>query len=199
MNINGYWPAILGFDGANLLTGLFRYVATYYDSFLKIYSVTSPSTQTSLAGVSGVSGNLCSVGTTLTSCMIPASGYTGTSFNDMIWDAYGSQWVAMMMSSAVVYSIVSGGTLQYIATLPHIPYGFDFVHDAGQEMVYYCSSSDSKMHKYNVLTSTDTTYSWPVTGMTCGSHSVIYSASRNSLIFAYSLNGLMGFAEIPNP
>ncbi len=199
VNINGYWPAILGFDGANLLTGLFRYVATYYDSFLKIYSVTSPSTQTSLAGVSGVSGNLCSVGTTLTSCMIPASGYTGTSFNDMIWDAYGSQWVAMMMSSAVVYSIVSGGTLQYIATLPHIPYGFDFVHDAGQEMVYYCSSSDSKMHKYNVLTSTDTTYSWPVTGMTCGSHSVIYSASRNSLIFAYSLNGLMGFAEIPNP
>ena len=195
----GYWPAVLGFDGTNLLAGVFRYLNGGYDSYLKTYSLTSPYVQSSFAGVSGTAGNLCAVGTTLTTCMIPASGYDSSSFNDFIWDSYGNQWVGMLVSGNKVYSFFTGGSLGLIATLPNSARGFDFVHDASQQKVFYCSTSDSKIHKYNVNTSSDTTYSWPVPNMLCRSHGVIYSSSRNSVIFAYNLNGLFGIAEIPNP
>ena len=100
---------------------------------------------------------------------------------------------------AGVYSTSAGGTLGVIATLPTTAHSFAGRHDASNNTVYYCSAADERLHRYVVTTMTDTAYPWPIPQMQCTSHSLVHSATRKSLIFAYAINGAYGFAEYLAP
>ena len=199
----GYPPMVLGFDGTNLLLSRYRYNLGYLDSMLKLYTGTSPYTQSAFAGVTGgtaSSGAICALGTALTACQLPPSSGSPGQFNPFIWDSYGTQWVSMLYGFNVVYSMTAGGALTKLGTsLSSNIRSFTYRHDSTHNIIYYCSNSDFKLHSHDVGTGAETTFTWPVPNLQCASHSLIYSASRNSVIFAYSLMGLYGVAEYAVP
>jgi hypothetical protein len=198
----GYAPMILGFDGMNLLVSRYRYNAGWVDSMLKLHSVAAPYIQSAFAGVTGSAanaGSICALGTSLTACRLPPnSGFTGQ-FNPFIWDSYGSQWVTLLYGFKDVYSMIAGGTIAKLTSLSKNARSFTYRHDSTHNIIYYCSSLDYKLHSRDVGTGAETDFTWPVPNLQCASHSLVYSPSRNSIIFAYSLMGLFGFAEYAVP
>jgi hypothetical protein len=195
---NFFTPKILGFDGTSILAYIDRVpTAAAEDSFFKLYRI-SDGLQTHLAGTTGAApASICTDGTATTSCGLPTTGnnqFTGTTY-----DTTGTRWLALVSGSNKVRSFTIGGNVGTLLTLPSNAYSFAYRRTGGSpaEIVYYCSTTDGKLHKHNMTT--DTTLAWPVTSMACSGKSLIYNSTRNSLIFTYSQNGLMGVAEYLNP
>ncbi|MBY0414033.1 MAG: hypothetical protein K2Q18_07700, partial [Bdellovibrionales bacterium] len=84
--------------------------------------------------------------------------------------------------------------------LPRIVTSVAYKRDAGltAEWFFYCDTG-GRLYKYNNLTATETQLVLPSATMTCSGRSLLYSASRNSVIYGLSQNGLGGVAEYPNP
>jgi hypothetical protein len=193
--LNGYSPAMLGFDGTHLLTAIDKYLTV---SMMKIYAVTD-GTQTAFAGVSGSTDTTFSAdGTAGTSTTVPL---TQDPVQSAIWDAYASRWVfnSQYSDANVIRTLVVGGNIGTIATLSKTPSSFTYRHDASNNLIYYCGSSDNKLYKYNITTSTNTALTWPIVKMKCTGKDMVYSSSRGTLIFPFTQDGIGGVAEYINP
>jgi len=206
---SGYTPSIMGYDGSNLIAGWYRYSGSYIDSMFKIYPLDGIYTQAPFAGVlGGYNHDICADATLLTDCALPLAGLA---INQLVWDGYAHTWVGMPSPSEVttsgkqVFTMTEGGSIHYLVKLPDYAPTMTVRHDATHNLIYYCGYTDGKLHRYDVDLATtdpanaDSAYAWPIPAMKCGSHSLIYSASRDSLIFAYSVNGIWGIAEYLNP
>jgi hypothetical protein len=194
-----YQPIVLGFDGTSLLTALLSYSGGYTDSMLKLYTVAN-GTQSAMAGVTGAAtSSYCAsgVGTALTSCAVPY--LLNQSHIDANYDSFGSRWIASTVGSTTPRVLVAGGNMVNLTTLPRGANAIAYRHDAGNNIVYYCASTNSRLYKYNITTATETALAWPISSMTCAGRAMTYSSSRGSLIFIYKQNNLYGIAEYQSP
>jgi hypothetical protein len=199
LNINlfgSYSPKVIGFDGtSNLLVHKSRFSASNSrDAFLKVYD-TATGTQSHVAGIVGVGTYVYS-----------ADGTAGTSTNVSLaessgaWDAFSSRWAFLNGNAErnLIRTQTVGGAIGTIATLSNQAVSFAYRHDASNNVIYYCDSN-SFLRKYNVTTTTDTALTWPIAKMKCVGHGMVYSSSRNSLIFPFTQDGIGGVAEYFNP
>jgi hypothetical protein len=78
----------------------------------------------------------------------------------------------------------------------------------GTEYLYYCripanaappNASEYKLYVRNMTTNVQTQLPWPIASVQCRGTSLLWDATRNSLIFPYQRNGLWGVAEYVNP
>ncbi|MBS1963263.1 MAG: hypothetical protein JST04_13695 [Bdellovibrionales bacterium] len=198
IKLNGYAPLVAAFDGTNLMDLTYVYNGS---SMVKIHKV-SDGTQTALIGVTGSANAAADYSADGTAGNASTSvWHAAVGMQSAIWDAYGSRWVFNngYTNTSKIRSITVGGNLGTVATLPQSPSGFTYRHDASNNIIYYCRSSNQKLYKYNVTTSTNTALTWPITKMKCVGTGMVYSSSRNSLIFPFTQDGLGGVAEYLNP
>ena len=114
----------------------------------------------------------------------------------------GNRWLFSRYSDnnyKSIYDVTVGGTLEVFATLPSGPKGFTYRLKGTDEYIYYCSVTDSRLHRYHKQTSTDVALSWPVPGMACVGSALFYRSSTQGIVFSYQQNGMMGFAEYFDP
>ncbi len=193
---SSFIPYVIGFDGiGQLLVSKSRWLGTQSgDVFLKTYSTTT-GVQAHVAGVTGPLGyTISGDGTPSASTQVSEIRMGAT------WDSFSSRWV--FASEHSPYSIRTqtvGGAIGTVATLPNPAQSFAYRHDAGNNIIYYCNQDTRVLNKYNVTTTTNTVLNWPISTMACAGRGMIYSASRNSLIFPYQQNGIGGVAEYLNP
>lgn len=83
------------------------------------------------------------------------------------------------------------GTVGLLATLPRNP--ATIAYKSATNTLYYCNGG--RLYAYNLTTSTEAALSWPTSTLSCVSYTLLYSASRDSLIFPYKQNKLYGVAE----
>lgn len=193
-NMNGYVP--FGFDGTNLLSLIWRWFTGTgtQDYFYKLHDNVS-GTQSHLAGVTGATPGFCANGVALASCGVSSSSAPLSSY-----DAANNRWFIGLSGNAAIKTMIPGGTMTNLVTLPSAIRALVYRKLANNdEILYYCSATDGKIHKYNLTTSSNTVLAWPTTTVSCQAHNMVYSATRNSLIFIYKQNGLSGVAEYMNP
>jgi heat shock protein HslJ len=192
---NGWSPLVLGFDGVNTILASAMY-GSPPKNFLKLYTglTAASSVQSSLVGNDTAAGPLAVDGTLGTAStvqydynQVPAS-----------WDAFSSRWVITDLPTSNTFrTIAAGGTLGTLTTTSIATRSFAYRHDATHDILYFCDTN-SVMRK-KVIGGAETTLTWPVPGIKCNGHGMLYSPSRNSLIFPYLQNGLSGVAEYLNP
>jgi hypothetical protein len=191
---------VLGFNGTHLLVHRDRILtgSSSGDVMLKLFNL-STLVQNHLAGVSGANGtSFCSDGSALATCQIPSPASVHALIG-ATYDATGSRWLTLRTGTTQIRTLTPGGNIGTLTTLPNTPTAFAYRRTGSTpaEIIYYCSTSDSKLHKYDL--STDTALAWPVTSMSCAGTSLIYNSVTNSLIFIYVQNGMYGVAEYLNP
>jgi hypothetical protein len=81
-----------------------------------------------------------------------------------------------------------------VATLTKTANSFVYRKVGGTELIDYCAT-DGTLNSYNITTSTNTAYSWPITSLTCDGRTMNYNSSRDSLIFPARQNGLSTIIE----
>jgi hypothetical protein len=191
-------PRVLGFDGTSIMAyvGDRTSAAVHTDGMFKTYTIAN-GTQGHVAGVPATIGSFCNTGTPTATCVLP--GNASGDFDSVTYDSTGNRWLIHQASSLLIRSLNIGGNVGILVTLPSVPSSFAYRRTGGSpaEYVYYCSTTDGKLHK-NDLT-TDTALAWPITSLQCAGRRLIYNSSTNSLIFIYKQNGLMGIAEYLNP
>jgi hypothetical protein len=190
-----YVPKPIGWDGSQLLIQKTRALSNgaLSDYFFKLYSGTN-GTQAHLAGTPGApAGSLCVDGTATASCTLPAQGYIAN------YDSVGARWLIFQGDTTTIRTFPPGGTVGTLTTLPNATRAFAYRNTGSTpaEIVYYCSNTDKKLHKYDLTT--DFALPWPIASLQCTGRSLIYNSSRNSLIFIYTQDDMYGIAEYLNP
>ena len=192
----GYPPRILGFNGTQILAATNRHDGTNHaDIYMKLYAITN-GTQSAFAGT-GVDGSFAVDGTAGTASNVPNS--YSSNYTRATYDSFASRWAFARYNSNTIKSLTPGGNIGTIATLGANARSFVYRHDGANNIVYYCGNADGKLHKYNVTTTTDTTYTWPIASMRCTGRTLIWNATRESIIFPFTQNGLAGIAEYTTP
>lgn len=134
----------------------------------------------------------CSVGTAVSGRSVPFTHYRHV-LNS--YDAFGGRWaIAAQYNSNTIYSLVPGGNLALLKTLPRNMYNFAYRHDASNDMLYYCATN-GKLYKYNISTSTENELVVNLPNYSCVGKAMVYNPSRNSIIFLYKQNGLNAIGE----
>ena len=100
-----------------------------------------------------------------------------------------------MVNNGILRILKTGDTVSTLTGLSQQPRGFAYRVEVADEIVYYCSATDGKIHRRNATLGTETILPWPVSSVRCSGYSLKYSPSRNSLIFPYTQNNLHGVAE----
>jgi hypothetical protein len=158
IDLNFYPPTVLGYDGTGkVLAVLGDYNGTLVaDSFLKTYT-SANGTQGGVMGVTGPSpSSMCAPGTAGTACGIPHP--YGSTWTGATWDALGAQWAVAVpldasdpADASKIYGIAAGGNLSLIATLAQPARAFAYRHDATDDTIYYCSQTDGKIHRDDLI------------------------------------------------
>jgi hypothetical protein len=193
----GFTVHPLGFDGNNVLAAKYNLSGTTaVDSFMKLYQVypTSNGRQTHLAGVSGNVGSFCADGTNTSSCELPIAStyYSGGN----LYDSANSRWMLMVSGSNRIRTLTPGGTVTTLLLLPNNASSFAY-RNSPSPMIFYCSTSDGKLHKHDLTT--DTTLAWPISSMSCAGKSMVYDSTNNVITFIFMQNGMYGIAQYINP
>lgn len=194
IQIGSYSEKLYGYNGTKFLAGSNWWNGSYHErAYLKIYDRTDSFRQSQLAGVSGATGGYPLDGDVLATSSIPRPQ---NNFGKAQWDATNNSWY--FAQSNLIRSYPEGGLAGTLATLPRtINGGWTLLRNASSDLiVYYCSSS--RVYKYNVTTSTETALPWPSNTLRCGGGTMVYSSTRNSIVFPFVQNDLWGVAEIPD-
>lgn len=193
--IPSYPPQILGFDGSKLLVATNIWNGSAHEkNYWKLYDKTDSYRQSHFAGNNTLaSGSFSADGTVVSAANVPWA------FQDInlrgIWDSVASTWYFLLTGSTSIKSLPPSGNIATLATLPRAPTAWTMITNASsQKVVYYCSSG--RIYKYNLSTSTETAMAWPSSSISCTGHSMFRSSSRNSIVFPFLQNNLMGIAEI---
>lgn len=193
----------IGFDGSNILVGLASWGgANWGNTYLKTFDTTNNYTQGNVAGImqaSNASTSYCAAGTAQASCGVPLVTVNSSSNLFNTYDSFGARWALVASNSTSVIGMPAGGPTVLITTLAQGAASYTYVHDAVNNIVYYCGNTDKKLHKKDINAGTDTVYNWPVSGMQCTGSRLIYNASSSQLIFPFILNGLNGLATYNAP
>ncbi len=184
---------ILGFNGTQMLAGIFRWdTTTLVDSFFKLYAATD-GTQAALAGVAGAAGATFSAnGTLMSSTAVPrwSAGVLAA------YDSIGSRWLLALQGQSAIRTLPPGGSIGTLISLPRTINSFTY-RRTPNEIVYYCATS-GLLYKYDVTAGVETAYSWPISSISCSGRTLIYSTT-GTLIFPYTSDGVMGIAEYIAP
>ena len=192
---DSYSPKAVGFDGANtLLFHKMRYVnSRYEDAFLKRFDL-STNRMVTLAGVGGVAS------TTMSPDGTPAAtarvSYDTVGAN---WDAVGNRWLLFNPNEPnVIRALPVGGTLTTVATLGTDVLSFALRRTATVHRLYLCRDT-GELAVFDVATNTETALPWPITRMQCTGRNLVYSATRGSVLFPFTLDGVGGIGEYFTP
>lgn len=175
-----------------------------HNNMMKLYSLTTKA-QTHLIGKGGynvVTGNpsdgLSPIGTPLDSTEFWAANNSRVSNPYYLGE---NRWLFMRYANNSlknVYDVTVGGVLNSFTTLNTGAKSFTYRVKLEVSYIYYCGT-DGKLYRRNMATSTEDSLPLPIAGMSCESAALFFRESSQSLIFAYKLNGLMGFGEYFDP
>ncbi|WP_084703431.1 tandem-95 repeat protein [Bacteriovorax sp. Seq25_V] len=191
--ISGYNNETAGFIDGKLYYRKHSWASgSNYGCTLKAYDTTDSYRQSHVMGNSSATCSLqMTTGTNLRD--LSTSG-TFTKFRKIVDPNDGIEKEFFTNSgSDTIYTSLNGGPLTAFRTLPRGIGGFDYRYKDGNLEFFYCSGS--KLYKYVYNTSTETQLTWSSSTITCSSSKVIYSDSRNSVVFGFHQNGLYGVAE----
>jgi hypothetical protein len=183
-----YPPTILGFDGTHILASLLNFSGGYSDAMFKRYTVTDGS-QSSFAGVTGThTASWCANGTATASCAIIGA------LNKLARPIYDPpRWIFLKHNDQTVITLTPGGTKATLTTLANAAVAMAYKSSTNE--LFYCAASNGRLYKKNLTTHIETLLPWPVASMKCDGLNMIYNATRNSVIFIFSQNDMMGVAE----
>ncbi|MBW2733826.1 MAG: hypothetical protein JRH20_15670 [Deltaproteobacteria bacterium] len=191
-----YLPLVLGLGGGSVLAGRHHYSSGIKDAMLKLYDVTD-GTQSHLAGTLGAAPEtICADGTSSDICPVPKTN-TKT-FTHATYDALESRWLVAQVGTSTIHAIALKKTVSTLVDLGAGLISFAFRRDGSKRLVYFCGI-DGRLYRRDLETGSQSAYPWPVPAMHCAGRSLVYSASRDSLIFPYRLDGLSGVAEYRSP
>jgi hypothetical protein len=159
--------------------------------------------QTHLAGIAGGSSGFGTTFPVLTENWQLSSILT--QYSEIHWDQTTSKWLLAQRDTNTIRGLQTGENVATVATTNVNINGF--AHRRASEegldkrYIYYCGNNGT-LYKKDITSSAsgpETAYVMPFPAMKCDGHSVQYSATRDSLVFIYTLNGLPGVAEIISP
>lgn len=198
ISLTGYPTGPNGFDGSKLLWHAHTWNGTEaVNGFVKLYAI-SNGQQSHLIGKSGTLSNMenCADGTSVNDCVIHSNHHGG--FSRSHWDGDNSRWLMHVANTSRVRTVTVGGILGTLVSLPRAIISFTHVVKTAVPHLYYCGT-DGRAYKYNLNTSTETALFWPSTTISCTGQSIVWHASRQSVIFPITQNSLGGIAEILDP
>lgn len=207
-NPPNYMVPVLGYGNNEVLISAINYVVSSTSYPYLLVGDTTTTDTTEIAGMTSSSAQAsvwCSDGTSLTSCDVPYVT-TGPSYFGSAYDSQSGAWfVASPVSSSTLKKIVPGSTmLTYLSgsfTGGMRNFAYNRVSSTVEDF-WYCNVSTGKINKIvatNGVAGTTTTLSWPINPMACMGYNMVYSSTRNSLVFIYLENGMYGMAEYLNP
>jgi len=192
----GAYPVqVMGIGGGKILGSIYTWnsgTGKYNNSYWKLFDMTDNFKQSHLAGQSEDLNTtpVFSVGTAVTNSAAPL----GPSHTRGYWDADTNTWYFGSFSQGL-RALPVGGTITQAFILPRSFSSWTMIKNSSNEwVIYYCSNG--KIYKYNPLSiPNETALNAPVSSITC-TGKAMFRSSRNSIVFPYSQNGLIGIAEI---
>ncbi|MBX2989349.1 MAG: hypothetical protein KF802_15785 [Bdellovibrionaceae bacterium] len=154
----------------------------------------------SSAGPNKIVNNVCALGTSTNTCRFASA--VGMNLPQAFYSDSKSSWLAALYNKNVLYRLkydsnVEGVTFDDNAT------AVAYREDANQKAVYYCAAATNTLRKVvldnDLNRVSDTALSWPIPSISCQKYSMQWDAARNSVVFIYKQNGLMGIAEYLDP
>lgn len=152
--------------------------------------------QNLLLGKRGVYGaeTVCSDGTLGTACEF----FRPDNFRVLPpkYDSVSGKYLFSRYGWGHVFSVIHGGVKGTLLNVGDGMKAFTHRRVGGKEYIYFCSSTNSRLYRYDVSTSTKTALNWPIPAMFCMEAQMMWNPDPGGgLIFLYRLNGLMGVAE----
>lgn len=206
-----FFPKLIGYGGGQLISHQSIYARRTIDNadiplhnMMKLYDVNTK-VQTHLLGKNGLNS--------VTNNFWEGIGSVGTALNSLdFWAADGSRlaspvhvsgnrWLFMRYWNGGwkdIYDVTPGGNLLSMTQLASGAKSFTYRQHNGKDLIYYCGVN-GLLYRRDVQAVIEVNLPWPVSGMTCESSALFYRSSSQSIILAYRLNGLMGFAEYFDP
>lgn len=122
-------------------------------------------------------------------------------YNSLVsWDATGSRWVFgrqrndSAVASREIWAVTPGATTDKIAQLPRSWLSYVFVREGAVQTLYYCSAG--RLYRHNMATNTDLgALTWSMSTMSCKGGSLLWNATRRTVIFPFEQNGIDGVGE----
>jgi hypothetical protein len=190
--IHGY-PKVLGYGARGLLVAHERYDNLLFvnsDVTVLLYDAAT-SRVTRFAHKRGKASDFCPPNTALLDCSLP------TARNFLSARELPDQSIIFSARGAKSIRVDNGGQMAVFADLPKPIAAFAY---RPPNIIYYCEDGNSKLlRRYDMTSQKDITLELPNKTMRCAAERIIYSPTRNSLVFAYTQNGLGGVAEWINP
>ncbi|MGE5086001.1 MAG: hypothetical protein ACM3MG_06835, partial [Bacillota bacterium] len=184
-----------GFDGVSKIlyntAPAWSTTQSYRNSNYAVIDLSNNS-NTMFTGFTGTSPSyICSnvVGTLASNCGAMSNGtfqYDSTTTP--------ARWLMLQYGQSRIWTVNEGGmstneAFNSLVLLPRAAVSFVFRTSGGNQLIDYCGGN-GLLYSYNLTTSTDTAYPWPITSLQCIGNTLKYNASRNSLIFPAKQNGL---------
>lgn len=99
-----------------------------------------------------------------------------------------------------IYEIIDGGGTRILTTTTNDRvHGMAYRKVAGEDIIYYCGINNGQLYKRNVNTGVETQLPYNVPNMRCSGYGMQWSNHSQAIVFAYSLDGYNGIAEIIDP
>jgi hypothetical protein len=190
---------MLGYDGSSSLLynilPAWNSTQGYRDYKLASFNWATPAVSV-LTNFSGSTGTFCAHGTLASACSVFLNTGARAQYDSL---PVTPRWIMLKSGTNRVVALNKDGmnnneVLLTVATLPKNANSFFYRNIAGTEVIYYCAT-DGSLNSYNISTSTNTAFSWPITSLTCSGLTMNYNSSRDSLIFPARQNGLSTIIE----
>ncbi len=199
--LNGYPPSPFGYNGSHFISHLDKWDGTQHiDAMIKQYAI-SDGTQTPLIGKTGPSaGDFSSLfgATPGTNASTISISPNFSSLTRVEWDSSQTAWLIHQPGSASIKPVHPSGLVEATMNFPRGFSAYTRVVKGGDTLFYYCGN-DAKIYRYNYTQAVETALAWPSPTIFCSGLSLVWNASRSSVIFPIQQNGLGGLGEIYDP
>ena len=98
-----------------------------------------------------------------------------------------------------IYEIVDGGGISILTETNQNFISFSYRRKGSEEYIYYCGINGKRIHRRHVGTGTEITFMTKIPGLTCTEFAMQWSETSQSIVFAFTLNGMAGIAEFIDP
>jgi hypothetical protein len=200
LSLGSYPIQLLGFDGTKLIGAMNVWNGAYQEKgYWKFFDKSDSFRQSQFAGNNSVQDG--SYVAFPSGSAVPTTNIINGFYDYNLrgyWDAGSSTWYFGGRGTSSIRALPIGGVVSTFVSLPRTYISWTMIKNASSQwVVYYCSGG--RIYKYNASSSSETALSWPSASISCLGDSMFRSATRNSIVFPYSQNGLVGIAEIVNP
>lgn len=166
--------------------------------YAKEYDISDSYRQSHFAG----NENLCSDVTPDVGVATATADVGNTSSNRHLrahWDGDLNAWIIPKATSTTLRAYVGGGNIEGVlpGTFAEPIQSLAVVKNASnQKVIYYCGSTSQKIFRYNLSTGQQSALTWPTTQYACSQGVLIYNQARGSVVFSFTHNDMVSFAEI---